>query len=371
MIDTQSFCEYLANKKFRFFVGVPDSLLKEFCAFIQEAGSTASNIITANEGNAVAIAGGYHITTGRYAVVYMQNSGIGNAINPILSLIDADVYRIPMLFIIGWRGEPGTKDEPQHIAQGRLTLPLLETLGIEYLILNDNFETQIDTCCSYMKETNKPIALVVQKGSFSEYGTSKPKKSFAIKREDALEEIIENISEDSIVVSTTGKTSREIFEIRKRRHESHALDFLTVGSMGHTSAIALGMSFGTDRDVYCVDGDGSFLMHLGGIAVTAKTAPSNFKYILINNGAHESVGGQPTIALEINIERILKAMGFFSVATAFTREEVAAGIAEMSEQRLNALIIKVNQGSRSDLGRPTITPEQNKLDMMKEVRKGD
>jgi phosphonopyruvate decarboxylase len=365
MINTEEFFSYLKKKDLDFFVGVPDSLLKNICACIKMSSDESNNIIAANEGNAIGIASGYHISTGKFGVVYMQNSGQGNAVNPLLSLVDEDVYRIPMLLLIGWRGEPGVKDEPQHVKQGKVTLSLLETMGIDYLILEDDYKTQIDYCYKYMSENSKPVALIVRKGSFSEYKISKPDSEYTMLREEALDGIISNIGSDAFVVSTTGKTSREIFEIRERRNEGHEHDFLTVGSMGHTASIALGMSLGTEKDVFCVDGDGSFIMHMGGMGIAAKYAKENYKYILINNGVHESVGGQPTVGFDIDIKSILFACGFKNVYTASTKNEVEQGIDKLKREKLGALIIYTKQGSRDDLGRPTITPEQNKINMMK------
>lgn len=365
MIDTKEFYDYLIYKGLDFFAGVPDSLLKNLCACIKANSPKEKNIIAANEGNAVGMVSGYHISTGKSGVVYMQNSGVGNAVNPLLSLADEEVYRIPMLLIIGWRGEPGVKDEPQHVKQGKVTLSLLDAMGIKYLILNEKYKAQIDTCCRFMTDENKPIALIVKKGSFSEYKAEKAKPACNIMRQEALESIISCLDDQSFIVSTTGKTSREIFEIRESRGQGHERDFLTVGSMGHTASIALGMSLGTEKDIYCIDGDGSFLMHMGGIGVAAKNAGENFKYILINNGAHESVGGQPTIGFDIDIEGILKSVGFNKVYTADTNEEVTRGVECLKREKLSALIINVNQGSRDDLGRPTVTPEQNKISMMK------
>lgn len=364
MMDTKAFYETLLQNGLDFFVGVPDSLLKNLCACIKENSPSSRNIIAANEGNAVGIASGYHIATGKSAVVYMQNSGIGNTVNPLLSLADEDVYRIPMLLVIGWRGEPGVKDEPQHKKQGKLTLPLLETMGIRYWVLGENHEEQLNDCFRYLREEGKPAALVVKKGTFSAYSMQQASGSYAIRREDALETILDTMESDAFLVSTTGKTSREIFEIRERRGEGHARDFLTVGSMGHTASIALGMSLGSEKTVYCIDGDGSFLMHMGGMGIAAQNAGANFRYILINNGAHESVGGQPTIAFQIDVETILRAVGFSYVERAERTEQIAQAMARMRREPNGALVIYVNQGSRENLGRPTVSPEENKRDMM-------
>lgn len=364
MVNTKDFYDYLVENNADFFTGVPDSLLANFCDCIKENSPSNKNIIAANEGNAIAIASGYHISSGKYGVVYMQNSGLGNTVNPLLSLVDDEVYRIPMLLIIGWRGEPNKKDEPQHVKQGKLTIPLLECLGIEYQILNDDFKIQLNTAFSYIKKNNKPYALVVQKDMFSKYKMTKANSEFQMKREEALEAIINTIEKDSFIVSTTGKTSREIFEIRQRQNEDHYHDFLTVGSMGHTASIALGMSIGNNKTIYCIDGDGSFIMHMGGIAIAAKNASSNFKYILINNGAHESVGGQPTVGFDIDVEGVLKDLGFCNVYSAKTVEDVKGGIKKLQKHNSSALVIYVKQGSRENLGRPTISPESNKIDMM-------
>ena len=368
MIDTKKFYNTLIKNSFDYFVGVPDSLLKEFCLCINDL-SKNNHIITANEGNAVAIASGYNIATSKYGVVYMQNSGLGNIVNPLLSLADEKVYKIPMLFIIGYRGEPNVKDEPQHIKQGELTLPLLDTLGIKYFILNEDYEEQIKQCYDYIKQTEKPIALVVKKDTFSKY-----EKDFvsnnnnSLSREEALEIIINNLDNNDFIVSTTGKTSREIFEIREKNKTDHSKDFLTVGSMGHTSSLALGISLNTDKNIYCIDGDGAFIMHMGGLAIAIQNAKDNFKYILINNGCHESVGGQPTIAYNIDIEKILLGFGFKKVFIVDNKEDIVLALKEQKENNKIAIIINANDKSRKDLGRPTTTPIYNKEQFQKKIR---
>lgn len=367
MVDTLKFYQYLLKKEMDFFAGVPDSLLSNLSACVTEKTSKEKHIISANEGNAIALAAGYHLSNGKIGVAYMQNSGIGNTINPLLSLTDEKVYSIPVLLIIGWRGEPGTKDEPQHVTQGALTLPLLETMNIESVILEDDFKSQIDYCYDYMKQHHKPIALVVKKGTFTDYQMNIPITNYQLTRELALETILSDLNENDFVVSTTGKASREIFELREKHQQDHANDFLTVGSMGHTASIALGVSLGTEKDVYCVDGDGSFLMHMGSFPINASVAKKNFKYIMINNGAHESVGGQPTIAFDIDIRSILLGSGFEKVYIASTVEEIKTYLKEVKENTLHALIINSKQGSRPELGRPTTTPIENKLAFMEKI----
>ncbi|MBQ4529644.1 MAG: phosphonopyruvate decarboxylase [Lachnospiraceae bacterium] len=369
MIDPKEFYDSLLKNKFHFFTGVPDSLLKELCLCIKDLAPEEKNIIAANEGNSIALASGYHIVTGKYGVVYMQNSGLGNVVNPLLSLADEKVYEIPMLLIVGYRGEPGVKDEPQHKKQGELTLPLLDTLGIEYIMLDENFEEQIGYCFQYIEKNRKTIAMVVKKDTFAKYDKELDNQnSNELTREEVLETIIKSLDNKEYIVSTTGKTSREIFEIRDRNKMDHGNDFLTVGSMGHASSLALGMSLFSKANIYCIDGDGAFLMHMGGLAVAIQNAKDNFKYILVNNGCHESVGKQPTIAYQIEMDRILKGFGFQQVITVNTSRELTAGMEKIKQQGKTALIINTNDKSRKDLGRPTTSPKENKENFQKKIR---
>ncbi len=367
MVDTKAFYDALATRGMDFFAGVPDSLLSNFCAYVQENAPPHNNIITANEGSAVGMACGYHLASGKYGVVYMQNSGQGNAVNPLLSIADDHVYGIPMLLIIGWRGEPNVHDEPQHVKQGKVTLALLEAIDIPYRVLEDDFTAQLDELTVIMHTQNRPVALVVRKDAFSSYKMSLPKQAFDLTREQALETILSCLNRDDMVVSTTGKTSREVFELREKRGQGHDNDFLTVGGMGHTSSIAFGMAIGTDKNVYCIDGDGSFLMHMGALAPIMQNVPSNFKYILNNNGAHESVGGQPTVAMQIDIEKILYAFGFENVITASTQEKLLCAMGTLTHNQKTAIVLLTRQGSRSDLGRPTVSVKDNKSAIMKKL----
>ena len=368
MIETLDFYNYLLDNSIDFFAGVPDSLLANLCACIKTNSPKEKNIITANEGNAVAMAAGYHISTGKIGCVYMQNSGEGNIVNPLLSLVDEDVYSIPMLLIIGWRGEPGKHDEPQHVKQGKVTLSLLDAMGTEYVVLSDNYKEELQAAIKYMKEENKPYALVIQKSLFSPYKIKIEESSYTLTREDALKEIIKNLRDGDLIVSTTGKTSREIFEIREENKQGHSNDFLTVGSMGHTSSIAYGIAIGTEKDVWCIDGDGSFIMHMGSIGVIGSNMPSNFKYIINDNNAHESVGGQPTCSKYLDIPAILKACGFKDVIIAETNDEIKNGINKMRLDGGVAMVLHTKQGSRENLGRPTTTPKENKIALMKKIK---
>ncbi len=368
MVNTEAFYEYLLELGITKFYGVPDSLLKDICACITTRSMHSDHIISANEGNAIALASGSYLASGKPALVYLQNSGLGNTINPLLSLANEAVYKIPMLLMIGWRGEPHVHDEPQHVKQGELTLPLLETMGIKYLILSDDYKKDLDHLYTLMEQESRPVALIIKKGTFSKFKLPVQDNPYPIKREEALEIILKNISSKAVVVATTGKTSREIFELRNRLGQTHDSDFLTVGSMGHTSSIALGISLGTSKTTYCIDGDGSMLMHLGAMGIVASNARSNYKYILINNGSHESVGGQPSIGFGIDISKILTGLGFKEVIEAKTSDEIEKGIRTLNAIDRSALVIYTAQGSRDDLGRPTTTPEENKHELMKFIK---
>ena len=367
-IDPKTFCDTLAEGGLDFFAGVPDSLLKDFCACVFDRVPAERNIITANEGNAIGMACGYHIATGKAAVVYMQNSGEGNAVNPLLSIADPDVYSIPMLLIIGWRGEPGVHDEPQHLKQGKVTCALLEAMGVPFVVVDpSSWERQLSEILGVMRAESRPVALVVRKGTFGSYPFSAEENGALLSREEAIEIILGCLREDDLVVSTTGKTSREVFEVRERCGEGHANDFLTVGGMGHTSSIAFGMALGTDADVWCIDGDGSFLMHMGAFPVMAQKLPRNFKYIVNVNGAHESVGGQPNVGELIDVPGILRASGFQLVLEASAPEGIAESIDVLRRNAGCALVLRTHQGSRDDLGRPTSTPIENKMAMMEKI----
>ena len=374
MIDCKLFFELLNKKGIRFYVGVPDSLLKNLCAYIADHADKNRHIVAANEGNAVALAAGYHLSTGEIGLVYMQNSGEGNAINPLTSLADPAVYGIPMLLIIGWRGKPGEKDEPQHAKTGKITLSLLDTLGIPYELLADNLEGAekgVARAVNLMREKNMPFALVVPKETFKEYSAENQRKSlFELTREEAIKIVVNQLESTDVIISTTGKTSRELFEYRKELKHDHNKDFLTVGSMGHSSSIALGVALTQPRRrVYCLDGDGATIMHMGSLAVIGSCCPANFMHIIINNGSHDSVGGLSTAGFNIDIPEIAKACGYKHTYEAKTSNDVRKKLKILkSADGPSLLEIKVKKGARDDLGRPTCKPKENKAGFMEFMR---
>jgi len=364
------FYDELVKRGIDFFAGVPDSLLKEFCAYLTDHAPTDRHIIAANEGAAVALACGYHLATGKTGLVYMQNAGQGNALNPLVSLADAEVYSIGLLLLIGWRGEPGTVDEPQHKKQGRITLSLLETLEIPYQILPDkrqDVRKSLDELMALVRTENCPAALIVRKGTFNPYKGQETKPAQCeLAREDAIKQVVDSLGDCDIIVSTTGKTSRELYEYRGQTKSGHHRDFLTVGSMGHCSQIALGIALSKpDRNVYCLDGDGSVLMHMGSLPVIGSLMPENFRHIILNNGCHDSVGGQPTCGFAVSFTGIATACGYRNVLQASTREEIDKAMASLSSVKGPALLeIKIRKGARDNLTRPATSPLERKTEFM-------
>jgi phosphonopyruvate decarboxylase len=364
MINPELFYNELKQNGITFFAGVPDSLLKDICAYITAHASPQNHVITANEGAAVGLATGYHLATGNLPMVYMQNSGLGNSVNPLISLADPDVYAIPMLLMIGWRGEPNTKDEPQHKKQGRITLAMLESMEIPYQILDEqsDYKKVITEAVKQAKQRSCPVAIVVKSKTFNTYKLEKQVHPYSLNREDALQEILSHLPENAVIVSTTGKLSRELFELREKNKQSHQTDFLTVGSMGHTSQIATGIAMAKpDCPVFCFDGDGSAIMHLGSYAITGAIAPPNLKMFIFNNASHDSVGGQPTIANQIDFYSFAQSVNLFPYSPVSSLKELQEVMPQLiNNNQTTFLEIKIKGGARADLGRPTTTPLENK-----------
>jgi phosphonopyruvate decarboxylase len=398
-LSVESFIEELNVLGIDFFTGVPDSLLKSFCAYVTD-NCGENHVIAANEGGAVGLAAGHYLATGRPALVYMQNSGQGNAVNPLCSLADPDVYSIPMVLLIGWRGEPGVKDEPQHIKQGKVTVSLFETMGIPTEVLPDDESAALKVTRKMVeraKSERRPVALIVRKGLFTEYKLLNKELDIAdLKREDAIEGILRALPDDAVIVSTTGMISREVYETRERLGQNHSCDFLTVGSMGHAIMIALGIAKAQPkRKVICLDGDGASIMHLGNMAICGQSGCSNLTHIVLNNAAHDSVGGQPTVGGKIDFEKIAEELGYnvlqspqdqYVGARQLGVEEVSDGMKWLvsmdamevqTAQKVyipsaappNFILFRVAKGARKDLGRPKEPPQVNKALFMETLAK--
>jgi phosphonopyruvate decarboxylase len=369
MLPCSTVYSVIREQGLRFFVGVPDSLLKDFCAYVTDHAPKGDHVIAANEGNAVALAMGHFLGTGEPGLVYMQNSGTGNAVNPLLSLADPEVYSIPMLLVIGWRGEPGVKDEPQHVKQGRRMIELLDAMEVPWFLLPPSpgeARSTIVEAGQVMHQRMGPVAILVRAGTFQPYELAHDVVTdFPMNREDAVKCIAGQLAEKDIVVATTGKTSRELYEYRVAQGSS-GNDFLTVGGMGHTSSIAMGIArVQPDRLVVCLDGDGSVIMHMGALGVIANAGPANLLHVVINNGAHDSVGGQPTVGYDIDIPGIAIACGYREGISVSKPQELEEQIVRLREHPGPVLLeVKVNKGARPDLGRPKSTPLENRDALM-------
>ena len=376
-MDVELFCKILGKHNIgSFFTGVPDSQLSALCNYLYDSfGISKKHIIAANEGNCIALGAGYYLSTGKIPAIYMQNSGIGNALNPLASLSHEDVYGIPNLLIIGWRGEPGVHDEPQHVHQGKITLKLLEDLEIPYFILDDaTNEHELDsflTNADLQFTTGKSVAIVVRKKGLQYDVKTDYSNGCELTREQAIEKIIEFTGTD-IIISTTGKASRELFELREKRNNDHTHDFLTVGSMGHCSSIAMGIALNKpDKKVWCIDGDGAMLMHMGALAVIGNVSPQNMIHIVLNNNSHESVGGMPTVSNTVNICEVAQACGYKATYQSDTLQSLEDNLAKITKSKGPILLeIKCANTSRSNLGRPTTTTWENKKSFMKFLEEG-
>jgi phosphonopyruvate decarboxylase len=369
MFVVKEFVHTLEQSGINFFSGVPDSLLKDFCDYLQRYIPSERHVIAANEGGAVALGIGYHLATGRVPLVYLQNSGLGNLVNPLMSLASGDVYGIPILLLIGWRGEPGVPDEPQHKAQGRMMLSMLSAMEIPYVVIGADTDSknELKLFMRQVTDESRPGAVVVRKGTFmSEPIRVERTSELPLSREDAVNLISDLLEPHDIVVSTTGMASRELYECREKRNQPHDRDFLTVGGMGHASQIALGIALQRQQgSVYCFDGDGAVLMHMGALAINGSSGCKTLKHIVLNNGAHDSVGGQPTVGFETDLLAIARACGYRNVLRAVDKEGVINGLKELQAAAGPALLeVRIRKGNRSDLSRPTRSPQENKQALM-------
>tara|TARA_B110000238_G_scaffold144479_1_gene155829 strand:+ start:609 stop:1736 length:1128 start_codon:yes stop_codon:yes gene_type:complete len=375
MVSPSVFFNFLKKSGINFYVGVPDSLLKNFCYYVSKKLSSKSHIISANEGSAIAIASGYNIATGKIPLVYLQNSGLGNAVNPILSLADKKVYSIPMLVMVGWRGQPGIKDEPQHQTQGDVTLNLIKSLKKKFKILNGNEKEDLKKTSQALKLAKKnqePVFLIVKKNTFKKITNTKKDKSQLLSRERAIYLVTEIFKKNFKIVATTGMISRELYEIRREKNDNNHNDFLTVGSMGHASQIALGICLNSKKKIICLDGDGAFLMHMGGISTIGNLRLKNFIHIILNNESHDSVGGQPTSASSTSLTKVAMACGYKNIIGPLKTEKDVLKNLKLSINYSTGpsfIEIMVKNGSRNNLGRPKEKPINNKNSFYKNLKK--
>tara|TARA_B100000902_G_scaffold308864_1_gene298148 strand:- start:625 stop:1731 length:1107 start_codon:yes stop_codon:yes gene_type:complete len=366
MIKASDFIKNLIDNEFESFYGVPDSLLSSFSKSLYFDYNYVDNFITANEGSALSMAMGYNLSTKKAAVVYMQNSGLGNIINPYSSLLNENIYNIPFLLIVGWRGEPGITDEPQHIFQGKKTLEQLELLDIKYSILDSN--TDIDKVVALARKenlNNKPYSFVVKKDFFQKDERVFPERKTSTSRKEALKKIVSLIKKDSVLISTTGKLSRELYEYRFNENERND-DLYLVGGMGHTFSVAFSVAYQLpNKDIYCLDGDGSIIMHMGSMGLNNLYSLKNFTHIVFNNSSHESVGGQQNYFDNIDVENLTTSLGYKSYRKILDIDKLDDSIFE--EEKPLFIDVHINNKSDSDLMRPKSSPEENKKNFIKKL----
>jgi len=371
MIKCKGFYNICKKNNLTFFSGVPDSTFKSWMSYLDENKKSLTNIPAVNECEAVAICAGYHLSTGKIGIAYMQNSGLGKTINPLTSLCDPKVYSIPILLLIGWRGEPGLKDASQHHKMGPITTKILDTLEIPYTIIDDNIkklEKTIKKATRYMTENNSPYALVVRKNIFETLTNKKEEKNNLMSREEAIKIILKNIDEDTLYVSTTGKISRELFE----NHVDDNLcenDFYNIGAMGCAQSIALSISLQKkNKKILVFDGDGSVLMQMGALATIGSKKPSNFYHIIFDNKAHDSTGGQPTVSNYVDFTKIAEACGYKKTKKVSDQKSLKEEIKKIKkESGPYMLVVKVKKGARKNLGRPNLPPKEHKKIFMKKI----
>lgn len=376
MISSKKFLYTLHSEGVEFFTGIPDSYLNGFCNCLLEQIPSDKHVIAANEGNAVSIACGYYFTTNTVPLIYMQNSGLGNILNPIVSLADKHVYSVPMILLIGWRGEPGTGDHPQHQTQGEVTTKLLDMLDIPYIIAEGDdgkLEQQTHWAVTTAKTNKKPVAIIGRKGVFAgEKKANKLDNNYPMSREEAIEIILDTLNKETIYVATTGRATRELYFLRERRGEDHSHDFLNVGSMGHASSVALGIALADKtRKVVCLDGDSAALMHMGAFTMASKMSVPNMIHIVLNNGAHESVGGQPSAGQLINFTGIAKNSGYQTVDTAATTaRELKDALHELEgTDKASFIDVRIHKGLRGELPPLHISHDDLIQQLMNELHK--
>lgn len=374
MISPERFYQHLLAQGVEFYTGIPDSLMKDLLLYLQEHVEQKNHVIVANEGLAVALATGYHLSTGRLPLVYLQNSGLGNAVNPLTSLTDKDIYSVPMLLLIGWRGKPGEPDEPQHKKMGRITEQLLDVLEIPFFLLEDKEDvciSTIDKAVILAKERKQPVALLVTSHLFNAYNGTVPFQQYSLSRYQVLEKLYDHLHGDETVICTTGKTGREFYELNRKKNKRLSKEFLCVGGMGLANHVALGIDQQCQGRIVMLDGDGALLMHMGALTTTGKLARGSFVHIVINNGCHESVGGQPTTGLDIDLCAVARAVGYGRTFCITNEEQLFDWMQHeyKNEEQKQFVEVRVSTSGSGKPGRPEGSPQEWKDELMKALKK--
>lgn len=370
MINCENLAQIFKSNNLTFFTGVPCSILKDLLNYIEED-KDFQHVGASSEGEACAIATGYHLGTGKFPIIYMQNSGLGNSVDPLTSLMNKEVYSVPALLLITWRGEPDKKDAPQHLMMGKITEKLLEILGIPYVILSSTeteVEREVERARKSLEKNSLSYAFIIRKEIIAPY--QKTEDAY-LNREQAIKTIVDNLESNEVVVTTTGKTSRELWEIREAKSQAYQTDFYTLGSMGCAAGIALGIALQKpEKKVFVFDGDGSVLMKMGSLATIGHYLPENFYHIVFDNNSHDSTGGQKTVSDTTDFAKVALACGYRAAKVVSLEKELTDSVQQIKLQKGPLMIIvKVKKGARSDLGRPTTTPLENKRAFMQFLAK--
>lgn len=365
------FYNQMTERGFDFFTGLPDSLLTDLIQCISEKHDPRKYVIGANEGTSMGLATGWHLATKKYPVLIMQNSGLGNIVNPFLSLVDPRVYKIPMLLLLAWRGEPGKKDEPQHKVQGEVMTSLLSDLGITYEVLPDFEEgsaSALDLAKSHLQNKGSPFAFLIRRSTFLPYKRKEDVPSkYELSREEALDFLVDHIGKFDAIISGAGLTSRELLEFRDSRGPVLGQDFYCLGAKGHASSIAMGVALAKpSKMVYILDGDGSFFMHMGAAPQIGARKLSNLRHIIFNNHVHESAGGMPSAGDCIDFVKLAQGSGYTYAGSASTKQEIKQHLDNMKNLNGSGLLeIKIRSFTRKDLKQLRVDPKDNKDQFMK------
>lgn len=347
-----------------FATGVPDSLLGQLGAALDNPHSGIKHVTAVNEGSAVGLGIGSYLATGRLPLVYMQNSGLGNALNPLVSLAGSSTFNVPLLLLIGWRGEVGPEgaqieDEPQHILQGRITPALLELMEIPFFILDSKSSIYevVASACKAALQRSLPVAIVVRKGSFQSSAFLRSKNAGNISRRRSIEVICDSIPTQTPIIATTGMISRELFDVRRLSGQNPP-DLLCVGGMGHAVSVASGFASMSSQRILLLDGDGSAQMHLGAL-LTASSIP-NLIHVVLNNGGHASVGGQSTSSPDLDFSLLTPYLGYKNSFRANNEVELRDSVAMILARDTSSFLeIRCAMQTTPELGRPEDPPSIN------------
>jgi len=351
MIDVRHFVDELIRQDANVFTGIPCSYLTPLIHEVIARKETRY-VLASSEGDALAIASGIWLAGGM-GVVFCQNSGLGNMVNPLTSMNEP--FGIPALLLVTWRGKPGVKDEPQHKRMGEITPELLSLIGVEWELLPQEEGTALEVlkrACNFIRRVQRPYALVMSRSTFtSDEDIAIPSSNYP-SRSEALAAFLDNVDAGAVVIATTGKTGRELFTLDDRCGH-----FYCVGSMGYASSVAHGIALGSKRRVYLLDGDGAAIMHMGNLTSIGSSHPANLIHIVLDNGCYDSTGAQPTASTSVDFVALALAVGYAQAQSCRSQGDFVLALrSHLPGTGPRLLHVPIRMGSMSQLGRPTTTP---------------